>query len=384
MLVDGFDHRAEHREEDGVFMRVAPGVEEVLPAVGDGPVVVFPGSVDAGVRLFVEEALEIVLFGDFFESVHHEHVVVAREVQLLELRGEFELRGRDFVVARLCGDAELPQFALDVVHEGKYPVGYRAEIVVFKLLALRGRRPEERPAREHQVGALLPVFFVDEEIFLLRAERASHVRIGPCEEAHQTLHGFFERLHRAEKGCLLVECFAGICAECGRDAQGCAVRVALDERGTRRVPRRVAARLESGADAAGREGARVGLADDEVLPAELHDRLAVFYFQERIVLFGGRARHRKKPVSVVGGAAVHRPVAYAVRHLVCDRRVERASLADRRLQFLRGVLAQICPYGLVAEHVLAEPCRSLCFVRHFPDFLSVARHHHDASPSQLS
>ena len=92
----------------------------------------------------------------------------------------------------------------------------------------------------------------------------------------------------------------------------------LDERGARGVPRRIAARLEGGADAARRERRGVRFADDEVLAAELHDRFAVLQFQEGVVLFRGGAGHRQEPVRVVRGAAIHRPMTDAVRDLACD------------------------------------------------------------------
>ena len=275
MAVDRLDDGAEHREEERVLVRVAARVEEVLAAVDDGPVVVLARAVDARVRFLVQQALEAVLFGDVAERVHDEHVVVAREVKLLELRGELELRRGDFVVARLRGDAKLPQFTFHFVHEREDAVGDRAEVVVFELLALGGRRAEERATGEDEVGALLPVLLVDEEVFLLGAERAASVRLCAAEELHQPLHGAVERLHRAEKGRLLVERLARVRAEGGRYAERRAVRMALDERGRGRVPRRVAARLEGRADAARGEGRGVGLADDEVLSAELHDRFAV-------------------------------------------------------------------------------------------------------------
>ena len=210
----------------------------------------------------MEKALEPVLLCDIAQRVHDEHVVVAGEVELLELRGELELRGRDLVVARLRRDAEFPEFAFDVVHERDDAVGNRAEVVVLELLALRGRRAEERAAGEDEVRALLPVLLVDEKVFLLCAKGAASVGLGASKELHQPLQRPVERLHGAEKGSLLVERLARVGAEGGGDAQCRAVRVALDERRRGRIPRRVAARLEGGADSSRRERACVGLADD--------------------------------------------------------------------------------------------------------------------------
>ena len=126
----------------------------------------------------------------------------------------------------------------------------------------------------------------------------------------------------------------------------------------------VAGFRQDGADAAGGEGRGVRLADDEVLAAELHDRLAVFQFKKRIVLLGGGSGHWQKPVRVVRSATVHCPVADAVRHFPRDGRVERLALPDRRLELLRRLLAQVSSYRLVAEHVFAEVRRVLCLFRH--------------------
>ena len=64
-------------------------------------------------------------------------------------------------------------------------------------------------------------------------------------------------------------------------------------------------------DAAGRERGCVRLALDELLAGELGDRVAVAgRAVERVVLLGGGAGERLEPVRVVGGAALHRPLAH--------------------------------------------------------------------------
>ena len=67
---------------------------------------------------------------------------------------------------------------------------------------------------------------------------------------------------------------------------------------------------------------------------------------------------------VVGRAAVHGPMADAVRDFTRDGGVERLSFSDRRLKFLRRVFAQIGLYRFVAEHVGAEVCCRFGFFRH--------------------
>src|SRR4029079_12160561 len=102
-----------------------------------------------------------------------------------------------------------------------------------------------------------------------------------------------QRVHGAQQRDLVVERLAGPRRERGRDAEQRPVRVLEDERGGGRVPCGVAARLEGGADAAGRERGRVRLALDELLARELGDRVAVARrVVERVVLLGRQAGQR--------------------------------------------------------------------------------------------
>ena len=175
--------------------------------------------------------------------------------------------------------------------------------MVLKLLVLRRRRAEHgasglHEARPHEVEML-----VDQEVLLLGAERDLDLFLGQVEALHEALRSGGERLHGTQQRGLLVERFAGVRAERGRDAQGSAVAVALDERRAGRIPGGVAARFERGADAARREAGGVRFADDQVLAGEGLDGLAVLDFEEGVVLFGGRPGERLEPVRVVGGAA---------------------------------------------------------------------------------
>ncbi len=364
MHLDGADDREEDGEEDGVLARVVAGRQEVPSAVGDRPVAVLAGAVHALEGLLVQEADEAVALRRLAQHLHDHHVVVDGEVQVLEHRRELELRRRDLVVARLRGDAELPEARLDLGHELEDARLDRAEVVVFELLVLRGRRAEHRAPRLEEVGPLHVEPAVDEKVLLLRAEGDLHMRLRLAELGHEALYRPGDGLYRPQEGRLHVERVARERAERRWDAQRRTVLVALDEGRRRRVPRRVAARLESGADATRREGRCVGLADDKVLAAELHDRLAVLELKERVVLLGGGAGHREEPVRVVRRTAIHRPVADAVRDFARDRRIKRFSFPNRRLELLRRVLAQIFVDRLFAEHVGSEVGCGLCLFRH--------------------
>ena len=211
------------------------------------------GTVDARERLFVEQTDQPVAVGDFAQDLHHEHVVVAGEIQLLEHRRQLELGRGDFIVAGLGRNAELPEFLFDFGHEIQDAHFDRTEVVVLKLLVLRRGRAEHGAAGLHEVGALVVEVLVDQEVLLFGAEGDLHIRLFLAEVLHQPFHRGRKRLHRAQQRGLLVERLAGVAAEGGRDAQGRAVAVPLDESRAGRVPRGVAARFEGGAQSARRE-----------------------------------------------------------------------------------------------------------------------------------
>ena len=262
MHLDRTDDREKERDEDRVLPRIRPGREEVPSAVGDGPVTVLAATVHALERLLVEKADEIILLRRLPEDLHDEHVVIDGKVQVLEHRRELELGRRDLVVPRLRRNAKPPETVLDLAHEFEDARLDRPEVVILELLMLRGRRAEDGASRLQEVGTLHIEALVDEEVLLLCAERHLHVRLRLAELPHEALRRARDRLDRPEKRGLHVERLAGKRTERGRNAECRAVRVPLDKRRRGRIPRRVATRLEGGAEPAGRKRTRVRFAAD--------------------------------------------------------------------------------------------------------------------------
>ena len=71
----------------------------------------------------------------------------------------------------LCADAELPEFHVHIAHKSGDALPEHAEVVVVELLALCGHTAEERAAGVNQILPLQILFAVNEEIFLLGADR---------------------------------------------------------------------------------------------------------------------------------------------------------------------------------------------------------------------
>jgi hypothetical protein len=361
MHIHRADHRAEEGEELHVRVRVVARVEQVHARVGrQRPVVVLARAVDAREGLLMHQAREAMALGGLLEHAHGDHLMVDRDIGVLECRRELELAGGDLVVARLDGHAELEQPLLDLGHVAEHALRDRAEVVVLELLPLRCGRADERAAADEEVGPRRRELAVDEEVLLLDAERRDDlvralVRAEDAQDAHRLLrHG----LDRAEKRSLLVEGLARVAHEHGGDAQRRLVARAVDERRARRVPGGVAARLVGVADAAVREARRIGLALDQLRAAELLDGAAIRSHREkRIVLLRGRARERLEPVAVVGGAVLERPVLHCAGDRVRDLRVERRPRVDRALQVHEHIGRKPLEHHIASEDERSEGVR---------------------------
>ena len=358
MGVDRLDHGGAEEQELQVLRRRVPGLQQVHAGVGaHRPVVVLARPVDARERLLVQQADQPVAPGDVLHDLHGQLLVVATDVRVLEDRRELVLVGRDLVVARLDGHAELGELELGLHHVREDSLRDRAEVVVVQLVPLRRLGAEQRAPGREQVGAFEVVLLVDQEVLLLRSHGREYAvgAVGRAEQLQSADRRPRQRVHRAQQRDLVVQRLARPGRERRRDAQQRSVGVLEDERRRGRIPGGVPARLERRADAAGRERGGVGLALDQLLAGELGDRGAVARRGvEGVVLLRRRAGQRLKPVRVVGGAPLHRPVLHRLRDRVGERGVQRLAVLERALQRAVDVLGQPVALQVRAEHVRGE------------------------------
>ncbi len=338
-------------------MRRVARLEQVLARVGaHRPVVVLAGPVHARKRLLVQQAHQAVAARDVPHHLHRQLLVIGADVRVLEHRGELVLVGRDLVVTGLDRHPELAELALGIQHAGQDPLRDRAEVVIVELVALRRLGPEQRPPRGHQVGPLEVVLLVDQEVLLLRADGREHPPRARVAEQPQRVHGRLgQRVHRAQQRDLVVERLPRPRCERGRNAEQRPVGVLENERRAGRIPRRVAAGLERGPDAAGRERGRVGLALDQLLARELGQRRALAgRAVEAVVLLGRGAGQRLEPVRVVRGAVLERPLLHRQRHRIGERGVQSLSAREGLLQPAEHVLGESLALNRRTEDVGTE------------------------------
>ena len=337
MLVDGRDEAGEDDEELQVVLGVGTRLQQVVAIGGDGPVVVLAGAVDVGEGLLGEQACEPVVAGQKLHLLHGEEVVVDGSRALLVDGRELVLAGRHLVVLGLCGDAQLPELVIELLHELVDGGADGAEVVLVELLALGRLAAEERASAEHEVGALLEVLLADEEVLLLGADAGEHAVGMAAEEGEQAFGLLLERHLAAQERRFLVERLARV----GDERRGDAEHLVLDECGARGIPNGVAARLEGGTDAAGGEARRIGLALHELLAREGHEHAAIALGgDEAVVLLGGDAGEGLEPVREVGGAHLERPLLHGMGDLVGDVDVEGLAVVHDAPELLVGGFGQ--------------------------------------------
>jgi hypothetical protein len=91
-------------------------------------------------------------------------------------------------------NAQAPQFAVQVHHEGQDAFTDGTEIMVFQFLPAVGRSAEEGAAAGDQIGAKLIVLAVDQEIFLFRTHGGEDVLGGLVAKQRSRRRAWAERL----------------------------------------------------------------------------------------------------------------------------------------------------------------------------------------------
>ena len=184
--VDGLDRPRRRRTGTaGSSSGVSPGSSRFSPvSVPIDQLLCLPEPLTPANGFSCSSATRSYFGATVLEHGHQQLLVVAADVGVLEDRRDLVLRRRDLVVARLDRHAELQQLALGVEHARQDPLRDAAEVVVVELVALRRLGAEQGAAGVDQVGALVVVALVDQEVLLLGPHRRGHARrdVGVAEQ----------------------------------------------------------------------------------------------------------------------------------------------------------------------------------------------------------
>ena len=375
MLVHGRNHIHQEGNELQILRCGFTRTEQIDARIGSQrPVVVFARTVDSLERFFMQQHPEIMTAGDLVHDGHQQLVVVVGQVALLVHGSQFELIGCHLVVTGLDRNAQLQAFVFEIGHESDDPRGDRAEIVIFQLLVLGRFMPHERTARQHQVGTHGPKTFVHQEIFLLPTQILNHPVHLLVEIAAHLGRSLVHGRNRPQQRHFIIERLARIGNEDGRNTE----RTAHDEGRRGRVPRRITACLERIADTAVRKRRSVGLLLDKYLAGKFVEHTpAAVRLGKGVVLLGRTARERLKPMRIVVGTVVERPLAHSGSHAVGDFERQRRPPLHRIEQLGINRLVEIPAHGLAAEYLRTEILgRTSLGSLHFDGFVIDGRLHH--------
>ena len=252
-------------------------------------------------------------------------------------------------MAGFARDTQFEGLDFEVLHKLRHAFGNGAEIVVVHLLIFGTVVSHQGAAGEEQVGACGIESFVDEEVFLFPTEVGLYLPHIVVEVLAHLKSGFIDGSERFFERGFVVERFTGVGDENGGNHQ-C---VADEEDGTCRIPSRVAARLESGADAAVGEGGGIGLLLHEEFARKFFDHTAfAIVLHESVVLLGSAFGERLKPVCTMSGTHLDGPLLHTLGDEVGSWEIKRSATIEGCAIALIGFEREILAHLLVVEHVL--------------------------------
>jgi len=118
-------------------------------------------------------------------------------------------------------------------------------------------------------------------------------------------------LHGTQQGCFFVQGLSAVGAKGRGDTEGLVFH--KSERGG--IPGSVASGLKGAAQSAGRKGGGIRFALDQGLAGKFHNHLAGNgRGNKSVVFFGGDAGHGLKPMGIMGGAFLQRPILHGIGH----------------------------------------------------------------------
>ena len=308
-------------------------------------------AVDAFEGLFVQQDTETVLAADFTHQCHDQQVVVVGEVAFLEDRGQLELVRGHFVMTGFQWDTQFEGLHFQLFHKFHDAGGDGTEVMVLELLVFAALMAHQRTSAEQQVGAGGVESFVYQEIFLLPTEVGIYflyLRVEVMAYVDGSLVYGFERF---QQWGFIVEGFAGVGDEDGRDTQG----VTHDKSRRGRVPGGVTAGFERITDTAVREAGGIGFLLYEQFAGKLFDHAAfAVVFDESVMFFGCPFGEGVEPVGIMCCTHFDGPFLHTGGYGVGSFAVEGGTVVDGVDQSGIGFFRKILEHLLAVEYVLSE------------------------------
>ena len=213
-----------------------------------------------------------MLCGNLLHNLHRKLVMIGSNIRCGINGCQLMLCGCDLVMLGLCKNTKLPQLLIEILHISSYTGLDNTKIMVIHLLSLGRLRTKESTSRIYKVLSFVIHFSVNEEVFLLRTDRACNTLYGIVSKKLQNTESLHvECLHRTKQWSLLIKSLATIGAESCRNAQ----RLSLDKCVRGRIPSSIASCLKGSAKSSRGERRCIGLTLDQLLARKFHNDSAI-------------------------------------------------------------------------------------------------------------
>ena len=141
-------------------------------------------SIHAREWLFMQKAGEPVFFRDIPENLHHQHIMVSRNIGRLKHGGQFKLSRSHFIMPRARRNTECQHALFHFRHKIEYPRTHAAKVVVFHFLPLVGLGTKNRPSGQDKIITQVIVTAINQKVFLLGPNHGiDPIRSGITENA---------------------------------------------------------------------------------------------------------------------------------------------------------------------------------------------------------
>ena len=155
MDINSLQDTCQNQKELDIFIRCFTGVQKVHSIIcSNRPVIMFTGTIYTGEGLFIQKTSQAVTLRHLFHGFHDYLVMIHRDICSLIYRSQLVLRGSHFVMLCLGRYAQLPQFYVQILHESADTFSDNTEVMIFQLLSLRSRCPEQGTSRKNQILSL--------------------------------------------------------------------------------------------------------------------------------------------------------------------------------------------------------------------------------------
>ena len=113
---------------------------------------------------------------DTFHQIHHQLIVVIRQIRLFVDRGKFKLIRCHLIMTGFQRDTQFVCFKLHITHIGSHTFWYGTKVVIIQLLIFCRSMSHQRATRHTEIGTCIVKSRINQKIFLFPTQVGIYLR----------------------------------------------------------------------------------------------------------------------------------------------------------------------------------------------------------------